>query len=220
MSHRTHHALPYNPGAEDSERRRRKTSAHVRPACRISPCFASRSRRARSPARALADLDHLIVRAAARAEPQPPGSGCRTAKRLQAATAEARPGATARLLHSRLANPAGTGVTVARAPRRREERRQHFPCSSSAGEVAAAALAARPRSLGILVAGLDAANHGAAAPQPRAGDRAQRASACPSTGASPRPHRACGRCGCSASPARSTSPARSPRSRLPTWCAG
>jgi leucyl aminopeptidase len=62
-----------------------------------------------------------------------------------------------RLLHSRLVSPAGVSVTIARAPKPIVGTGS-FPALKFAGEVAAAVLATRPRSVGILIAGFDATN--------------------------------------------------------------
>lgn len=105
--------------------------------------------------KALADLDHLIVvlpHAPTAAAWKRVPDGERLRRQLQ----KLGPGDEGSLLHSRLANPAGTGITVARAPRSPQKSAGAFPVLKFAGEVAAAALAARPRSLGILVAGFDA----------------------------------------------------------------
>jgi leucyl aminopeptidase len=100
---------------------------------------------------ALAEVDHLLVvlphtPTAAAWKPVPEADRLR--RQLQHLGAD---GAHA-LLHSRLGNAAGTGVIVARLPKGPHET---FALLKFAGEVMAKVLAAQPRTLGVLVAGID-----------------------------------------------------------------
>jgi leucyl aminopeptidase len=102
----------------------------------------------------LAKLDHLLVvvphAPAAAAWTQVP-DGARLKRLLQ----HRGPGDDHKLLHSRLANSTGTGVTLARAPKHAGTSVQAFALLKFAGEMVAAALADHPRTLGVIVAGMD-----------------------------------------------------------------
>ncbi|GMW08042.1 MAG: leucyl aminopeptidase family protein [Gammaproteobacteria bacterium] len=109
-------------------------------------------------ARAVADLDHLIV-----IVPQTPRAsawesvpdGTRLRREFQRLGADEH-----RLLRSRLNNAAGTGITVARLPKPWRDASHAFPCLKFAGELVAEALASQPRTLGLLIAGVDAERAG------------------------------------------------------------
>ncbi len=104
-------------------------------------------------AKALADLDHLIV-----ILPQAPRAsawksvpdGARLRRQLQRLGAGEH-----RLLRSRLHNAAGTGITLARLPKPWRDAAGTFPDLKFAGELLADALAGHPRVLGVLVAGFE-----------------------------------------------------------------
>jgi leucyl aminopeptidase len=115
--------------------------------------------------RALAALDHLVVilpHAPSSADWKAVPEGARLKSLLQR-----RAAGDDAVLRSRLADRAGTGVTVARL--RRPWRGDHttagaaFPDLRFAGEIVADALAAHPRTLGVLVVGLPAARSAALA---------------------------------------------------------
>jgi leucyl aminopeptidase len=105
-------------------------------------------------ARALADLDHVLV-----ILPHAPGAAAwksvpdterlrRQWQRLGTSAGEQR------VLHSRLENRAGTGVTLACLPRPAPDCGSPFALLKFAGEIVAAALAERPQKLGLVVGGL------------------------------------------------------------------
>lgn len=104
--------------------------------------------------RALAALDHLVVilpHAPSAADWKAVPEGPRLKALLQR-----RASSDDSLLRSRLGNRAGTGVTLARLPRPWRDAGAAFPDLRLAGEIVADALAAHPRTLGVLVVGLPA----------------------------------------------------------------
>jgi leucyl aminopeptidase len=104
--------------------------------------------------RTLAKLDHLLVvlphAPTAVAWRQVPD-----AERLKRQLQRLGSGDDHRLLHSRLLNPSGTGVTLARAPKHAGRSGRAFALLKFAGEIVTAALASQPRALGVIVAGMD-----------------------------------------------------------------
>jgi leucyl aminopeptidase len=110
--------------------------------------------------KALADLDHLIV-----VLPHTPTAAAwklvPDSEVLRRQLQRLGPGDDGHVLHSRLTRPAGIGATVATAPKPLASTAGAFPILKFAGEVSATALASRPRVLGIIVTGFDAATSAA-----------------------------------------------------------
>jgi leucyl aminopeptidase len=108
----------------------------------------------------LAELDHLLVilphAPGAAAWKSVPDAEClRRQWQRRATSASEQP-----VLHSRLDNRAGPGVTLACLPKPGPDSGSPFALLSFAGEVVAAALAERPQKLGLVVGGLDRTHAG------------------------------------------------------------